>query len=407
MQSFLFTFDTRLRYVQMTAMGYARLLSQCDKTHMDDLLTAMSRLPRQKVRISRANLLASAVKVLELYAKGSSILEIEYFDEVGSGLGPTLEFYALVSREFQLASLQMWRNSDGASKGYVPAGQGLFPAPIDDTDPLKNKVVPLFYTLGQFVAKSLLDSRIIDVPFHPLFWRAVLARRVPCTLEILGIIDPTLSRSLRALLSMPSADLDALGMDFSMPGNERILPSASDTNDTRVTASNVNTYVQAVLDMSLRDGISQQITAFRQGFDSVMPLRSLNVFHSKELVALFGQSNEDWDESTLFRTIVPDHGFSGDSTPFRDLVCILSQLTKEERRTFVQWLTGSPRLPLGGFAALQPPFTVVRRQHEAPLKPDDYLPSVMTCVNYLKLPCYSNREAVSYTHLTLPTNREV
>ena len=224
MQSFLFTFDTRLRYVQMTAMGYARLLSQCDKTHMDDLLTAMSRLPRQKVRISRANLLASAVKVLELYAKGSSILEIEYFDEVGSGLGPTLEFYALVSREFQLASLQMWRNSDGASKGYVPAGQGLFPAPIDDTDPLKNKVVPLFYTLGQFVAKSLLDSRIIDVPFHPLFWRAVLARRVPCTLEILGIIDPTLSRSLRALLSMPSADLDALGMDFSMPGNERILP---------------------------------------------------------------------------------------------------------------------------------------------------------------------------------------
>ena len=394
MQSFLFTFDTRLRYVQMTAMGYARLLSQCDKTHMDDLLTAMSRLPRQKVRISRANLLASAVKVLELYAKGSSILEIEYFDEVGSGLGPTLEFYALVSREFQLASLQMWRNSNGASKGYVPAGQGLFPAPIDDTDPLKNKVVPLFYTLGQFVAKSLLDSRIIDVPFHPLFWRAVLARRVPCTLEILGIIDPTLSRSLRALLSMPSADLDALGMDFSMPGNERILPSASDTNDTRVTASNVNTYVQAVLDMSLRDGISQQITAFRQGFDSVMPLRSLNVFHSKELVALFGQSNEDWDESTLFRTIVPDHGFSGDSTPFRDLVCILSQLTKEERRTFVQWLTGSPRLPLGGFAALQPPFTVVRRQHEAPLKPDDYLPSVMTCVNYLKLPCYSNREVM-------------
>ena len=126
----------------------------------------------------------------------------------------------------------------------------------------------------------------------------------------------------------------------------------------------------------------------------MMPLRSLNVFHSKELVALFGQSNEDWDESTLFRTIVPDHGFSGDSTPFRDLVCILSQLTKEERRTFVQWLTGSPRLPLGGFAALQPPFTVVRRQHEAPLKPDDYLPSVMTCVNYLKLPCYSNREVM-------------
>ena len=42
---------------------------------------------------------------------GSSraILEIQYQDEVGTGLGPTLEFYALVSREFQRADLSIWR----------------------------------------------------------------------------------------------------------------------------------------------------------------------------------------------------------------------------------------------------------------------------------------------------------
>jgi len=34
---------------------------------------------------------------------------------------------------------------------------------------------------------------------------------------------------------------------------------------------------------------------------------------------------------------------------------------------------------------------VVRKPHEAPLKADDYLPSVMTCVNYLKLPEYSSK----------------
>ena len=47
-----------------------------------------------------------------------------------------------------------------------------------------------------------------------------------------------------------------------------------------------------------------------------------------------------------------------------------------------------------GFRGLNPPFTVVRKPHEAPLTADDYLPSVMTCVNYLKLPQYSSRKVM-------------
>jgi hypothetical protein len=52
----------------------------------------------------------------------------------------------------------------------------------------------------------------------------------------------------------------------------------------------------------------------------------------------------------------------------------------------VQWLK-----TFAGFRGLNPPLTVVRKPHEAPLKADDYLPSVMTCVNYLKLPDYSSK----------------
>lgn len=48
-----------------------------------------------------------------------------------------------------------------------------------------------------------------------------------------------------------------------------------------------------------------------------------------------------------------------------------------------------------GFRGLNPPLTVVRKPHEAPLSPDDYLPSVMTCVNYLKLPAYSSKEVLA------------
>jgi len=61
---------------------------------------------------------------------------------------------------------------------------------------------------------------------------------------------------------------------------------------------------------------------------------------------------------------------------------------------FLQFITGSPKLPIGGFRGLNPLLTVVRKPHEAPLTADDYLPSVMTCVNYLKLPEYSSRHVM-------------
>lgn len=37
-----------------------------------------------------------AVRLLEFHASRKAVLEVEYVDEEGTGLGPTLEFYALV-----------------------------------------------------------------------------------------------------------------------------------------------------------------------------------------------------------------------------------------------------------------------------------------------------------------------
>jgi E3 ubiquitin-protein ligase TRIP12 len=84
----------------------------------------------------------------------------------------------------------------------------------------------------------------------------------------------------------------------------------------------------------------------------------------------------------------------------------------DEQRAFLQFVTGSPRLPVGGkrksllsktfeilyflgFRMLHPPLTIVRKTAENNSdnsNPDSFLPSVMTCVNYLKLPDYSTQE---------------
>lgn len=59
--------------------------------------------------MSREGLLHQAEQIMEEVGASRALLEIQYEDEVGTGLGPTLEFYTLVSREIQQANLQMWR----------------------------------------------------------------------------------------------------------------------------------------------------------------------------------------------------------------------------------------------------------------------------------------------------------
>jgi E3 ubiquitin-protein ligase TRIP12 len=110
--------------------------------------------------------------------------------------------------------------------------------------------------------------------------------------------------------------------------------------------------------------------------------------------------------AALMDSIKADHGYNLDSKSVRNLLQTMSEFTDQQRRDFLQFITGSPKLPIGGrfsiylfcckyanihsgFKNLTPMFTVVCKPSEPPYTSDDYLPSVMTCVNYLKMPDYS------------------
>jgi len=49
---------------------------------------------------------------------------------------------------------------------------------------------------------------------------------------------------------------------------------------------------------------------------------------------------------------------------------------------------------VSGLRSLNPPLTIVRKTVETTENADDFLPSVMTCVNYLKLPEYSSSDVM-------------
>ncbi|EGO22225.1 hypothetical protein SERLADRAFT_357165 [Serpula lacrymans var. lacrymans S7.9] len=414
---FLFPFATRYNFLQSTSFGYARLILKWqsqqhrgqDSSRRDEGIGFLGRLQRQKVRISRKHILESAVKVFELYGSSSSVLEVEYFEEVGTGLGPTLEFYSLVSKEFARRDLKIWRDADPTYPGnYVHHPAGLYPAPISPDDIANDggqKRTHIFSVIGQFLAKAMLDSRIIDISFNKIFVKLVLGEEVPVTIATLKLVDSELANSLHKLqdlasLSGPTAKgmaldtvhIEDLALDFTIPGYD--IELRPDGRNMQVTSDNAHEYIHEVLEAIVGKGVQLQAKAFREGFSKVFPISDLQTFSPDELVMLFGNSDEDWSIETLSESIKADHGFNVESRAIRDLIELMSEFDATTRRDYLQFITGSPKLPIGGFRGLNPPFTVVRKPHEAPLTADHYLPSVMTCVNYLKLPEYSSKKVM-------------
>jgi E3 ubiquitin-protein ligase TRIP12 len=341
-------------------------------------------------------MLESAMKVMDIYGSSPSILEVEYFEEVGTGLGPTLEFYSTVSKEFAKKKLKLWRENESQEDSeYAFGKRGLFPAPMSEEHSQSDngkRITNMFTSLGKFVARSMLDSRIIDLNFNPTFFRiGDTAGAVSPSLGAVQSVDNDLANSLKLLkkfgsakkkidenggmtpaqkvqaiqdIEISGAHVEDLALDFTLPGHSTIelIPGGADIS---VTIDNVSMYVDKVLDLTLGSGVRRQVDAFSAGFSQVFPYAALQAFTPDELVMLFGRVEEDWSlESKLINfglckhsthhcialmdSIKADHGYNLDSRSVRNLLQVMSELTPQEKRDFLQFVTGSPKLPIGG-----------------------------------------------------------
>jgi E3 ubiquitin-protein ligase TRIP12 len=236
---FLFPFETRYLFVQSTSFGYSRCMNrwipQRTNGRADRRELPLGRQQRSKLKLqSRENFLRLALTAMFKYAHKPPVLEMEYEDEVGTGLGPTLEFYANTSKEFARRKLHIWRENDSMGDDeFLHVPNGLFPAPLPDDKSIEEesslpmselmfrRMDYLFKGLGKFVARSMLDSRIIDVHFNPLFFR--LSEKdeddKPSLLS-LKAVDERLYDSLKLLYRFGEAKSE-LRADTSLPKSER------------------------------------------------------------------------------------------------------------------------------------------------------------------------------------------
>ncbi|KAK9127246.1 hypothetical protein Syun_016043 [Stephania yunnanensis] len=419
---FLFSFETRCQYFHMHA--YSSSLATITSLATPNYRT-LSSLPKRRSQITRGRILDSAVKLFDHQGITDAILEVVYFGEVGTGLGPTMEFYTLISHEFQKVGLGMWRSDLSFStlgsdlkvdnSESVLAPHGHFPRPwairMSATDEARfSEVIKKYTLLGKVVAKALQDRRVLDLPLSKAFYKLILGKEL--NVYDVHSFDPELGRTLvefqsiverKRILESSSkritrsmfkscfrgVKIEDLCLDFSLPGYPDYT-LADNAGCEEVTVNNLDEYVSFLVDATIHNGISRQVEAFKSGFNEVFPIQRLQIFTEEELEHLLCGELFAWDSNELLNNMKFDHGYTASSPQIINLLEIMQGFENSQQRAFLQFVTGAPKFPVGGLAALNPKLTVVRKQSDN--QPDWDLPSVMTCANYLKLPPYSSKE---------------
>ncbi|KAG4996143.1 hypothetical protein JHK85_027582 [Glycine max] len=416
---FLFSFEARCKYFRLAAFGQPQVQpSHNGSGTVSDRRLSPGGLPRKKFLVHRDRILESAAQMMDLHASNKVVLEVEYDEEVGTGLGPTLEFYTLVCQEFQKSGLVMWREDDSsftlktnlqAEEIGVHSFYGLFPRPWSSMQDTSggiqfSEVTKNFFLLGQVVAKALQDGRILDLHFSKAFYKLILGKEL--SLYDIQSFDPGLGKVLQEFqalvmrkkfmesvsggnselqygLSFRDMSIEDLCLDFTLPGFPDIV-LASGTDHTMVNMRNLEDYVSLIVDATVRSGVSRQVEAFKSGFNQVFSIDHLRIFNEEELERMLCGEYDSWAVNEFGDHIKFDHGYTASSPPIVNLLEIVREFDNGQRRAFLQFVTGAPRLPPGGLASLNPKLTIVRKHCSN--RADTDLPSVMTCANYLKLP---------------------
>ena len=85
---------------------------------------------------------------------------------------------------------------------------------------------------------------------------------------------------------MDGCPVEDLGLDFTLPGYPNI-ELRKGGKDRGVTLDNLGQYVRLVSHWLLVEGVSCQMKAVQEGFESVFPLSCLQMFYPDELDQIF------------------------------------------------------------------------------------------------------------------------
>uniref|UniRef100_A0AAQ5Y0Z5 HECT-type E3 ubiquitin transferase n=1 Tax=Amphiprion ocellaris TaxID=80972 RepID=A0AAQ5Y0Z5_AMPOC len=245
-----------------------------------------------------------------------------------------------------------------------------------------------FHFVGRIMGMAVFHGHYIDGGFTLPFYKQLLGK--PITLDDMESVDPDLHNSLVWIL-----DNDITGVldhTFCVEHNAygEIIPHELKPNgkSISVTEDTKKEYVRLYVNWRFLHGIEAQFLALQKGFNEVIPQHLLKSFDEKELeliVCGLGKIDiSDWKSNTRLKHCTPD------SNIVKWFWKAVESFDEERRARLLQFVTGSSRVPLQGFKALQGAagprlFTI----HQIDANTNN-LPKAHTCFNRIDIPPYES-----------------
>uniref|UniRef100_A0A667YCE6 E3 ubiquitin-protein ligase n=1 Tax=Myripristis murdjan TaxID=586833 RepID=A0A667YCE6_9TELE len=247
-----------------------------------------------------------------------------------------------------------------------------------------------FKFIGRFIAMALFHGKFIDTGFSLPFYKRILNK--PWALKDLESIDPEFYNSL---IWIKDNNIEECGLEMFFSVDKEILGEITTHElkpgggDIQVTEENKEEYIRLVAEWRLSRGVEEQTQAFFEGFNEVLPQQYLQYFDAKELEVMLCGMQEidlaDWQRNTIYRH------YARSSKQIIWFWQLIKEMDNEKRMRLLQFVTGTCRLPVGGFADLMGSNGPQKFCIEKVGK-ENWLPRSHTCFNRLDLPPYKSYE---------------
>ncbi|XP_043270860.1 E3 ubiquitin-protein ligase Su(dx) isoform X2 [Venturia canescens] len=245
-----------------------------------------------------------------------------------------------------------------------------------------------FKFIGRFIAMALYHGRFIYSGFTMPFYKRMLNKKL--IMKDIESIDPEFYKSL---VWIKENNIDECGLelyysvDFEILGQVIHHELKEGGDKIRVVEENKEEYMRLMTEWRMTRGIEEQTKAFLEGFNSVVPLEWLKYFDERELeLMLCGMQEidvDDWQRNAIYRH------YTRNSKQVLWFWQFVKTTDSEKRARLLQFVTGTCRVPVGGFAELMGSNGPQRFCIEKVGK-DTWLPRSHTCFNRLDLPPYKS-----------------
>ncbi|NXW06324.1 SMUF1 ligase, partial [Fregetta grallaria] len=258
-----------------------------------------------------------------------------------------------------------------------------------------------FHFVGRIMGLAVFHGHYINGGFTVPFYKQLLGK--PIQLSDLESVDPELHKSLVWILENDITPV--LDHTFCVEHNAfgRILQHELKPNGRNipVTEENKKEYVRLYVNWRFMRGIEAQFLALQKGFNELIPQHLLKPFDQKELELIIGGLDKidlnDWKSNTRLKHCMAD------SNIVKWFWQAVETFDEERRARLLQFVTGSTRVPLQGFKALQGStgaagprlFTI----HLIDANTDN-LPKAHTCFNRIDIPPYESKKKLYEKLLT-------